>query len=106
MSYGLTNKDLDLICSAIESRHEIQEAVLFGSRAMGNYKRGSDVDLAIKGTHVGLRTVSDLSACLNEKLPLPYQFDVVGYATIDTPALTKHIDTFGKILFQREKQAE
>ena len=102
MAYGLTDKDLDLICLAIESQEEVMEAVLFGSRAMGNHKRGSDIDLAIKGTDVDLRTISSLSARLNEELPLPYQFDVVDYATIDTPALTQHIDEFGKVLFRRE----
>jgi predicted nucleotidyltransferase len=106
VAYGLTDKDLDLICSAIESQQEIEEVVLFGSRAMGNHKNGSDVDLAIKGSKVNLRSISGLSATLNEALPLPYRFDVVDYATIDTPALTEHIDQFGKILFQRQKQAE
>ena len=101
MPYGLTDKDLDLVCSAIEAHLEIEEAILFGSRAMGNHKRGSDVDLAIKGANVGLRTVSALSASLNEELPLPYQFDVVDYAAIDTPALTEHIDELGKTLFRR-----
>ena len=106
MSYGLTDKDLALICSAFESHGEIEQVILFGSRAMGNHKRGSDIDLARKGTNVDLQTISALSAKLNEELPLPYRFDVVDYTTIDTPALTKHINEFGKILFKREIQAE
>lgn len=106
MPFGLTDKDIELILSAIQPLEEVEEVLVFGSRAMGNHKNGSDVDLALKGKGVNLRTISGLSATLNEELPLPYQFDVVDYATIDTPALTKHIDQFGAVLFQREKQAE
>jgi len=102
MPFGLTDKDIELIRSAIETVAEIEEVIVFGSRAMGNYKNGSDVDLAIKGSEISLRTVSGLSAKLNDELPLPYQFDVVDYSTINTPALTEHIDTFGRVLFQRE----
>ena len=102
MAFGLTEKDIELIRSAIEAHPEIDEVVLFGSRAMENHKSGSDVDLAVKGNEVSLRIISRLGAQLNEELPLPYQFDVIDYASIDTPALTKHIDSFGKVLFQRE----
>ena len=101
MAFGLTEKDIELIRSAIAAHPEIEEIVVFGSRAMGNHKNGSDVDLAVKGSGVSLRTVSRLGAQLNEELPLPYQFDVIDYTSIDSPALTKHIDSIGKVLFQR-----
>ena len=103
MAFGLTTKDIELIRSAIEVHSEIEEVVVFGSRAMGNHKNGSDVDLAIKGNGVSLRTISRLGAQLNEELPLPYQFDVIDDALIDTPALRKHIDSFGIVLFHRKK---
>lgn len=101
MEFGLTEQDIELIHSAIEAHLEIEEVVVFGSRAMENHKNGSDVDLAIKGDGVSLRTISRLGAQLNEELPLPYEFDVIAYALIDTPALKEHIDLFGKVLFQR-----
>ena len=103
--FGLTEKDIELIRSAITVHSEIEEVLVFGSRAMGNHKNGSDVDLAVKGDGVSLRTVSRLAAQLNEELPLPYQFDVIDYASIDTPALKGHIDLLGKVLFQREASA-
>ncbi len=102
MEFGLTSKDLELIRSTIESHAEIEEVLIFGSRAMGNYKNGSDVDLAIKGSGITLRTVSSLNARLNDELPLPYQFDIIDYSTINTPELTKHIDSFGKVLFDKK----
>ena len=105
MPFGLTDQDIDLIRSAISEREEISEVLVFGSRAMGNHKKGSDVDLAIKGEKVDLRTVSTLSARLNDELPLPYEFDVVDYASIDAPALTEHINQHGTLVFVREKKA-
>ncbi len=102
MPFGLTDKDIELVRSAIGETSGIEEVVVFGSRAMGNHKHGSDVDLALKGPDITLRTISRLSAHLNEELPLPYKFDVINYNTIDTPALTEHIDSFGKMLFRRE----
>ena len=100
-AFGLTEKDIGLIRSAIEAHPEIEEVLVFGSRAMGNHKNGSDVDLAAKGDNVSLRTVSRLATRLNEELPLPYRFDVLDYAAIDTPALKEHIDSTGKTLFRR-----
>lgn len=75
--------------------------VLFGSRAKGDYKTGSDVDLAIQGRDVGYETVLWLADALNEELPLPYFFDVVDYGGISEPRLKAHIDRVGKLLFRR-----
>lgn len=102
MTFGLTDKDLKTICASFSDFPEIDEVVLFGSRAMGNYKKGSDIDLAIKGAEVSLRTISSLNAKLNEEMPLPYMFDVIEYAAIKTPALIEHIDSKGITLFQQE----
>ena len=101
MAFGLTEKDIELIRSAVKEHLEIEKVVVFGSRAMGNHKKGSDIDLAVKGNRVSFRTISRLGAQLNEELPLPYEFDVIDYASIDTPALKEHIDSSGKVLFQR-----
>lgn len=101
MNFGLLEKDLKLIKSAIDAFPEISEVRVFGSRAMGNHKNGSDVDLAIMGAKVTLRTISRLSSRLNEELPLPYKFDVLDFAVLDNPDLVEHINMFGKVLFQR-----
>ncbi|MBI4236990.1 MAG: nucleotidyltransferase domain-containing protein [Deltaproteobacteria bacterium] len=73
---------------------EIREARIFGSRAMGNFKTGSDVDLALYGTGP-LACVTRISTLLNQELPLPYYFDVIDYASISNAALRAHIDAFG-----------
>lgn len=107
MRYGLRETDLACIIDAVRQREEIEEAVLFGSRAKGNYENGSDVDLVIKGNRITFSTVLRLSGWLNEESPMPYFFDVVQYETISNPKLTEHIDKVGITLFTRfpEKEA-
>ena len=48
-NFGLNNKNLNLIISALKSYSNIKHVYIFGSRAMGNYKPGSDIDLALEG---------------------------------------------------------
>lgn len=91
----MSDREWELIQSAIDQWPEITQVVLFGSRAKGNYKQGSDVDLAIQGDRITYRTVAGLADLLNEELPLPYFFDVVHYETIDQPELKAHIDRVG-----------
>lgn len=46
---GLTDKDLKEITGILARFPQIKEALIFGSRALGNYKKGSDIDLVLKG---------------------------------------------------------
>ena len=50
--FGLLDRDIKYIIKALEQHDEIEKAIIFGSRAMGNYKKGSDVDIAIIGENV------------------------------------------------------
>lgn len=95
MPYGLEDKDLALIKEAVRAFPEITEVMLFGSRAKGNYKIASDIDLAIKGTEVTYDTAVRLAEVLNEQKPLPYFFDVIHYETITESKLREHIDRVG-----------
>lgn len=96
---GLRFKDILLIVEAVKKFPEIHQLILFGSRAKGCAKTGSDVDLAIKGTEITYETAIRFSSELNEELPLPYYFDVVNYSEIQSEELIAHIDRVGVILF-------
>ncbi|MEW9676267.1 hypothetical protein ABRT01_08815 [Lentibacillus sp. L22] len=69
---------------------------------MGNYKKGSDVDIAIVGEEVTRKTVSELHFLLNEEYPLPYFFDVVHYEGITNKSLIRHINTEGVEMYRRK----
>jgi len=94
--------DAGLIQSLVQvfgNSPNIERVILFGSRAKGNYRRGSDIDLAIisNGASLDLGTLaSDIDA-----LNTPYLFDLLDYQQLNNPALLEHIHTYGQILFQR-----
>ncbi|HLR34242.1 MAG TPA: nucleotidyltransferase domain-containing protein [Tissierellales bacterium] len=99
MSYGISKRSMELIINAFMKQREIDRASIFGSRSMGNYKSGSDVDIAIYGTNISIEIVNKINIELNEKLPLPYYFDIVHYDSLEHAGLKKHIDEFGKVFY-------
>lgn len=99
--YGLLDYDIEYILKAMNQFKEIDTAILFGSRAMGNYKKGSDIDIAVCGEKITDSVILRLNDLLNEVYPLPYFFDVLHYEEISNPNLIQHIDSEGKILYIR-----
>lgn len=97
--YGLQERDLLHIRAAASEIAEIETLILFGSRAKGNYRQGSDIDLAIMGQNVTYETVLMLSGDLNEERPLPYFFDVIDYNNLGDEPLREQIDRTGIVLF-------
>jgi len=100
MDYGLKQKDLELIINKIKQLKKTEKAMLFGSRALGNYKKGSDVDIVLYGNDIESE-VHLLDIELNEHTNLPYYFDVLNYSEINNLDLKKHIDKFGKVIFEK-----
>lgn len=96
-TFGLKEGDLNIILKFLSQYPEIHEGFIFGSRAMGNYKRGSDVDIAIKGSNLQ-DIVHKVRGQLNDETPLPYKFDVALYDT-DNKNLKEHIENFAKKIY-------
>ena len=102
MRYGLLERDIDYIEKGINRFPEIDFVILFGSRAMGNFKKGSDIDLAIKGKNVTRTTIMRLAGLLGDEYPIPFFFDIVHYDSLNNLKLKEHIDKFGKIIYIKE----
>ena len=98
---GVKEQSHKLIIDTLKKYPEIEKAVVFGSRAMGNHKNGSDIDLAIYGNILESVKIR-ISSELNEEKPLPYHFDVVAYDNTDNKELKDHIDKFGKAIYTKE----
>lgn len=101
---GLLERDFKYILEAISKYSEIEEVIIFGSRAMGNYKQGSDVDIALKGKNINRTIVRRLNDDLNEEYPLPYFFDVLNYNDITNQELKEHIDEVGKCIYKKGRE--
>jgi predicted nucleotidyltransferase len=104
--FGLLDTDLDAIVSLLSNHAKVERAYIFGSRAKGNFKNGSDVDLALKGDKLDFDTVSQISYFLNEETNMPYKFDVLNYHTVKERDLLKHIDRVGIEVFRQNRLNE
>lgn len=102
MDYGLSNTVVKKIQQVLSEHPDVQKAVLYGSRAMGNYKPGSDIDLTLEGDAL---TLQQLNAIGNEidDLLLPYELDLSIYHQIDSPDLLEHIKRVGEMFYSRAK---
>lgn len=101
--FGLLKQDIEYILTALNRFEEIEKAFIFGSRAIGNYKRGSDIDIAISGEKITPKTIYQLSELLNEEYPLPYYFDIIHYEKVKNEKLVEHIKTYGKELYRQQQ---
>ena len=98
---GLNDQTLQSIVNIIQEYPSIDKVILFGSRAMGNHKSGSDIDLALCGHLLTTDTCFRISAILNEQTLMPYKFDIINYASITSESLREHINHEGQIIFEK-----
>lgn len=98
--FGLKAPVLSAIVDVFRKNPYVDEVVLYGSRAKGNHKRGSDVDLAVKGERLSLQEINKITLALDNLL-LPYTFDLSNYHRIDDPDLIDHIHRVGRTIYKR-----
>ena len=99
MSFGIRSEDIDYIVETIKYFPEVDKAIIFGSRAMGNFKKGSDVDIALFGDKVNFSIVAKIKEKLQEESPMPYLFDIVDFTHSNSTTLKEHIQEYGIELF-------
>ncbi|MFP4527728.1 MAG: nucleotidyltransferase family protein [Candidatus Kapaibacterium sp.] len=94
--FGIYEKSYHLIVDCIKRYPEVEKAVIFGSRATGDYEKGSDIDIALFGDKITSDIRAAISAMINEVLPIPYFVDVLDYKSIKNEDLKEEIDRTGK----------
>ncbi len=99
--YGLSERAVKKIIEVLEQKPEISKVVLFGSRAKGNFRNGSDIDLVLFGEKLDLKALFKLETAL-DVLMLPWEIDLVLFPTITNQELKEHIDRVGKVFFERK----
>lgn len=98
--FGITEKSYNYIVAYLKTKPQIEKVILFGSRAKGNYKKGSDIDLAIKGKESSPEFAIDIESFINEEIPVPYTVDIVDYNSLKKKELKDHIDRVGVLFYQ------
>lgn len=100
MEFGLSEQTCATIRKILDQHPMIKKAVIYGSRAKGNYKNGSDIDLTLMGDALDYKTLSAVAGELDESL-IPYTVDLSLFEKIENPALHEHIERVGKVFYER-----
>lgn len=99
MIYGLNEETVHKIQMVLMQFKGIESAVLYGSRATGNYHSGSDIDISLKGD-LTFEELLKIEICLDNLL-LPYMIDLSLYDKLTDRTLLRHIDQMGKIVYDK-----
>ena len=103
MKYGLPDAAIKKICAVLGRHPQVQQAILYGSRAKGTHKRGSDIDLTLRGgTDMTLPVLYRIMDELDDLL-LPYTIELSIYANIDDPDVKAHIHRVGHVFYEQNE---
>lgn len=94
---GLPQHALARLLSVLDAYPEIERVILFGSRAKGNFRPGSDIDLCVVAPLLSLSRRLALENALDDLL-LPWKVDLIPWEEIDHPDLRSHIQRCGLLL--------
>jgi predicted nucleotidyltransferase len=100
MKYGLSDSEITDIRSVFSNFPQVDQAILYGSRAKGNYKNGSDIDIVLKGTSLNLSLLATINSQLDD-LIIPYKVDLFLFEKIKNKELINHINRVGQNIFVR-----
>lgn len=100
--FGIYPKSYQEILKILEECSSIDEVIIYGSRAKGNYKEGSDIDLTLLG-NVTKEDFNKLWQRLDDSY-IPYKFDLSVYNDLKSENLINHIDRVGKKFYKRKKE--
>lgn len=101
MRFGLKEKELRTIIEYLKKYAVVEKACIFGSRAKGNYKTSSDIDIALFGDNIDFNVVSDINYYLNEESDLVYFVDVLHFETLESIDLQEHIIRCGVEIYSK-----
>lgn len=99
-SFGLSYLQLERIRNSLNQCPRLNQAFIFGSRALGTYRNGSDIDIALDGDELTFEDVLRLHTRIDD-LNLPYFVDLVHIQRIENSDLLDHIRMVGKKIFSR-----
>ena len=99
-AFGFTHRDIKTLQDIFKKYTDVKNVFIFGSRAKGTYKQGSDIDLAIMNKGVKDMVIGKIKSDFEES-SLPYIVDLVNYHTIKHSQLKNHIDRVGVPFYEK-----
>lgn len=103
MKYGLPDTVVGQISAVLRRYPQVDRAILYGSRAKGNYKNGSDIDLTLRGsTELTLKVLYRILDDLDDLL-LPYTIHLSIFHQIDDLDVIEHIQRVGVVFYQKSE---
>ena len=102
MKYGLPQSTVQKIRAVLSHYPQVDKAILYGSRAKGNYKDGSDIDLTLRGADLSLNVIYKILDELDELL-LPYTIDLSIFSDISDPDVIEHIQRVGVTFYDKSE---
>lgn len=101
MTFGLTDMEFQALRDTLASFPEIEEAIIYGSRARGTNRMASDIDLTLKGDGLTYMQLALLDEKIDD-LYLPYFVDLSLFSMLNSPELLESIRREGKVFYNRE----
>lgn len=100
---GLTKEIIDRIKAIFSKYKQVESVLIYGSRAIGNYRPSSDIDLTLIGKDINLSLQTKIEFDLDD-LMLPYKFDISVYDKIRNPEFLEQINRDGKEIYIKQEQ--
>jgi predicted nucleotidyltransferase len=100
VTFGLSQSTIATLHKIFKRYAGLEKVILYGSRAKGNYKTGSDIDLTLVGEALSFDDMMNIKRDLDDS-SLPYMVDVSLFHQLDNPSLRDHIQRVGVVFYQR-----
>lgn len=102
MKFGLKDVEISALCNVLASVLEVEEAIIYGSRARGTNRISSDIDITLKGSNLTYLQLALLDAKIDD-LYLPYFVDLSLFSMLRNTDLIESIEREGKVLYRNDR---
>ena len=99
--FGLSPTTLEKLNNVFAQHDAIDSVLIYGSRAKGNFRAGSDIDLTIKGDEIPFAEFMQIEDQIDD-LMLPYTIDLSQYRQLENADLIAHIDRIGVAIYNKK----
>jgi len=101
LPFGLKPEVIEKIRAVLAACPEVEQVIVYGSRAMDTYRKGSDIDITLLGENLAWEHLQRISSALDDLL-LPWKIDISLFKQIENPELAAHIQRVGKVFYKKQ----